>query len=97
MMQKYEEIFMKQSENSELGSTKVLCDLTSLTSRIQTEAISRQAWDIIFVTPAIWADALIFCIHYCIQFLQPWFYLNVCSHQHMHHDLVFISLAALPM
>jgi hypothetical protein len=46
MMQKYEEIFMKQSENGELGSTKVLCDITSLLIRIQMEEISRQAWDI---------------------------------------------------
>lgn len=82
---------MKQSENSELGSTKLLCDLTSLTSRIQMEAISKQAWDIKFVTQTI------FCIRYCIQFLKPWFYLNICSDQHMHHGLVYIFLAALPL
>lgn len=75
MMQKYTEIFMKQPDNSELGSTKLLCDWTSLMSRIQMEAISRHAWDIKFVTQAMWADALIFCICYWIQFLKPQFYL----------------------
>ena len=63
MMQRYEEIFMKQPDKSELGSTKLLCDWTSLMSRIQMEAISRHAWDIKFVTQAMWADALIFCTH----------------------------------
>lgn len=58
------------------------------------EAISRQAWVIKFVTQAMWADALIFCICYLIQFLKPWFYLNICGDHHMHHGLVFIFLAA---
>jgi len=89
MMQKYEEIFMKQPGNSELGATKLLCDWTSLMSRIQMEAISRHAQDIKFVTQAMWADALIFCICYWIQFLKPRFYLNICIDQHMHHNLVF--------
>jgi hypothetical protein len=78
MMQKYEKIFVKQPDNSELGSTKLLCDWTSLTSRIQMEAISRHARDIKFVTQGMWADALHFWIRYWIHFLKPWFYLNIC-------------------
>jgi hypothetical protein len=58
------------------------------------EAISRHARGIKFVTQAMWADALIFCIHYWIQFLKPWFYLNISSDQHVHHNLVFLFLAA---
>lgn len=94
MMQKYKKIFMKQPDMSELVSTKLLCDWTSLMSRIQMKAISRHARDIRFVTQVMWADALIFCILYWIQFLKLRFYLNICSDQHMHHNLVFLFLAA---
>lgn len=66
MMQKYKEIFMKQCDMSELGSTKLLCAWTSLTSRIQMEAISRHARDIKFVMQAMWADALIFFMPFWI-------------------------------
>jgi len=58
------------------------------------EAISRHAWDIKFVTQAMWADALIFCVRYSIQFLKPRFYLNICSDRHMHHNFVFLFPAA---
>lgn len=58
------------------------------------EAISRHARDIKFVTQAMWADALIFCIPYWIQFLKLRFYVNICGDQHMHHNLVFLFLAA---